>query len=234
MTLASGDHREAVGLFFDLDDTLYKESDFRLSGFKAVADYIEQQYLVCSERFLSEIQQAVDGNGLYCGYIFNEVVDRLDVRNKPTVSELVEVYRNHTPLISLYDDAEELFSIILGRCSLGLITGGLSRVQSNKVKTLRLSRYFANNIIYASNLGADLQKPSPFPFRKMLELTGVSSERAFYIGDNPYKDFIGPHKLGLGTVRLLRGRYADVNGGSEYGIDATVENLLEILEVIER
>jgi len=64
----------------------------------------------------------------------------------------------------------------------------------------------------------------------------VLSEEAIYIGDNPYKDFIGAKKIGIPTVRILQpGReYYKVRLDKEYEADYEIRELHEITDVLKK
>jgi putative hydrolase of the HAD superfamily len=64
----------------------------------------------------------------------------------------------------------------------------------------------------------------------------ISPEETIYIGDNPYKDFIGAKKVGISTVRVLfKGReYSKVRLDKEYEADYEVEKLNEIMNLLKK
>lgn len=219
-------------VFFDLDDTLYNDVDFRISGFKAVARCVENRYSINAQRFLDALMGLVKEKGILHSGLFDEAICIMGGNRNINVSELVEEYRNHTPSISLYEDAKETLQTLHGYYMLGLITGGLGLVQRNKVRALGLEQYFSKYVIFTDKLGPDAQKPSSIPFLRMLELAGVHPEEACYLGDNPYTDFIGAKQAGLKTIRLLRGRFANVETVPEHCVDATIKTLRDLPELL--
>lgn len=48
-------------------------------------------------------------------------------------------------------------------------------------------------------------KPSPAMFKAMLETSGVSSEQAVVVGDNPTADIVGAHRAGCAAILVLTG-----------------------------
>ena len=92
----SQDFRNVQGVIFDLDDTLYSEKQYVRSGFKAVADYLNDDD---AEQKLWDYfiagQSAIDA-------LMNEM-------NIPEKKEsCLTIYREHYPTISLYDGVKEM------------------------------------------------------------------------------------------------------------------------------
>src|SRR5438477_4377326 len=94
-------------LLLDLDDTLYEERSYVLSGFRAVARHVEAaEPGIHADRCFDLMVKHLDQHGR------DRIFDRtlLDLGCKPeggTVQELVNVYRHHEPAIALYPDVAE-------------------------------------------------------------------------------------------------------------------------------
>ena len=78
------------------------------------------------------------------------------------------------------------------------------------------------------------QKPNPLPYQKAMEKLEASANETVYIGDNPYKDFITARKLGIFTIRIMRGQYKKIKLRKEYESDCQIQNLEDIFNVIKR
>lgn len=184
---------------FDLDDTLYEERDFVVSGFKAVVSYLHN-YFDLSIKTKNEINV----NLLYKYHEENStrVFNKLSDQWGPfPVNDLINVYRNHLPEISLTKDAEEILLYLKDKVSLAIITDGFKEQQSNKIKALGLNRFFSlKNIII--NESPKLKKPSEKCFLKIEAM--FPDKKYIYIGDNIHKDFITPNKLGWDTFCIKR------------------------------
>ncbi len=219
-------------VFFDLDDTLYNDVDFRVSGFEAVARYVENRYSISAKLLLDVLMWLVKEKGFLRSGLFDEAICVIGGDRSINVMELVEEYRNHMPSINLYEDAREMLETLQEHYMLGLITGGSALVQRNKIMALGLEQFFSKYIIFTEKLGIDAQKPSPIPFRRMLNMADVLPEEACYIGDNPFIDFIGAKHSGLKTIRLLRGRYADIETVSEHCVDINIKTLRDLPDLL--
>ena len=108
-----------------------------------------------------------------------------------------------------------------------LLTDGNKAVQSKKVKSLKIDRYF-KHIIITHNYGLKNSKPSTYCFHKILQWEEAKPKDLVYIGDNPKKDFLNIKKDGFRTVRVLTGEYKEVEVPLEYEADFRIKTLDEL------
>jgi len=218
-------------LLFDLDDTLYDEKQFVKGGFEAVSLYISERYNVSKNAFYQTLLKTLEKEGR--GHTFDIALKRFGLYKKGLVTKLVQIYRNHKPRLFLYPDAHAVLSKLKNNYKLGLITDGNQRVQRKKVQVLKIKDFF-NVIIFTNHYGIEKQKPSPFPYQKAIEKLGVKPTETIYVGDNSYKDFIGAKKVGIYTIRVLRGEYKDVRLDKAFEADYEVRNLREIIDFLSK
>jgi len=128
---------------------------------------------------------------------------RLTSRLIELIDELVNVYRNHIPRITLPQDSLDVLYTLGAKYTLALITDGFLPAQQLKVKSLGIEKYF-KCIVYTEQLGREFWKPSPAGFERIIQTLNVRPENIVYIGDNEKKDFIAPNKLGFATIQMLR------------------------------
>lgn len=185
---------------FDLDDTLYAEADFVRSGFRAVDHWLERHEGV--RGFAAAAVRHFDA-GLR-GRIFDAALADLQMPSPAErVAQLVEVYRAHTPEISLSPDVEQLLGALASRHHLALLTDGYARVQRNKIAALGLARWIGC-LVVTDELGRECWKPHPAGFERIMTHFGGEPAGFLYVGDNPRKDFLAPKRLGWRTVRLVQ------------------------------
>lgn len=203
-------------IVFDLDDTLYDEIDFVKSGFNEIKRYLN------NDKFYDFMLNDFYKNG--SGKVFNNLIEEfnLDV----SLQKLIEIYRFHTPRISLSKESLEVLNFSK-KYKTALISDGHYIMQSNKFNALNLENFISYPIF------TDLyhtQKPQLKSF--IMVMQHFSNEKKFvYISDNPKKDFIAPNKLGWNTIR-----YKNENGiYNEYISDATyeVKTRNEIIRIIK-
>jgi putative hydrolase of the HAD superfamily len=186
---------------FDLDDTLYPEREFVLSGYRAVGDYTIVRYGLDIAPMLAErFEQGERGD------LFTPVLHAAGMAvGEAQVQELVAVYRSHTPILQPFPDVRPfLHQLRAAGLRIGLVSDGWHAVQRRKWEALRLDAWFDAVIFTDSLAGRASWKPSPEGFRRCLTDLGVEPCDAVYVGDNPAKDFLAPRLLGMGTIRLCR------------------------------
>lgn len=210
-------------LIFDLDDTLYEERQFVLSGFKAVAAMAEMRWQLNSARSALELNALLETQGR--GAIFDLWLRQYGLYNQKRVHECIQCYRNHSPRIQLCKAAQELLPQLPK--PLYLVTDGNKKVQANKVKALDIEHYF-KRIFITHRFGVKHAKPSIYCFERIQKIEKMSWNKMMYIGDNPNKDFVNLNKLGVVTVRLLTGMFKDEIAKPGYDAGHTLESLNEL------
>jgi putative hydrolase of the HAD superfamily len=224
------DPRSAHTIAFDLDDTLYPECDFVLSGFAAVDGWLRQTH--SAQNF------AVCAGKLYAagrrGKIFDEALPLIGVEPTPgLVVKLVEIYRAHEPKLKLFPDAAEILGWAAPHFRLALITDGYAEVQIRKIRALGLESIISCRII-TDELGRSHWKPSPEPYRRVMAQYPGPADGYVYVADNPRKDFIGAKQLGWRTVRVRRpgGEHADYVPTEAEAPDGEITNLLSLRQLV--
>lgn len=183
------DRVEAV--IFDLDDTLYSEKDYVRSGYGAVAAAfprvreMEKKLWVAFEKRLPAIDVVLEAEGL---------------AGPDEKAKAMQVYRFHTPDISLYPGVEAMLRRLGQQKKLGLITDGRPEGQWAKIRALGIEVYFDKIIVTDELGGPAYRKPNEAAFVLMQQALGVPFEKMVYIGDNIGKDFIAPQKLGMSAI----------------------------------
>lgn len=200
---------------FDLDDTLYDEIEYCKSGFAFVAEFLaklpeprpssmgEGEAPYAETMRISAVlwEQFTAGNRKKT---FNTALEklRMDYDDK-LIGELIKVYRNHNPKITLPQDSRDVLCELSTKYTLALLTDGFLPGQELKVRALGIEKYF-KLIVYTEQLGREFWKPSPAGFEKIMQTLGAKPENMAYIADNEKKDFIAPNKLGFLSIQLIR------------------------------
>lgn len=172
---------------FDLDDTLYPEADYQISGLRAVIKCVEELY-----------GKSIDAE--FLGSQFDKREDHLkkicQLAGLPLClkESLLWYYRLHKPEIFLSEAVREAVANLEKLC-LGVVvlTDGRSISQRLKLKALGLAHL--NCYISEEYSSA---KPELLRFEKIM--CDYTAERYIYIGDNPKKDFFAPKSLGWYTI----------------------------------
>jgi len=216
-------------IIFDLDDTLYPERSFVENGFKTVAEYVQKKFKVEKKKFFKVLIKDLEKEGR--GHTFDTTLRKYNLYSKELIDRLIKVYRFHKTNIKLYPGVKNLLNSLKRKYKLALITDGLGYVQRNKIKILNLEDFF-DFIICTDDYNKG--KPSSYSFKKVLEYFNISPKEAIYIGDDPYKDFLGPKKIGIKTARVLQGKYKDIKKKKEFEADHNISKLIEIKNLLKR
>lgn len=185
---------------FDLDDTLYPEVDYCRSGMLAVAEVLSRQADRPSREIFAALWREFEGGNRQ--QTFNPILDQLGLdSSERAIRDLIRVYRNHTPGISLPPASRKVLTQMKNMLPLGLLTDGFLPAQRLKVRALKIGRFF-KSIVYTEQLGRKFWKPSPAGFERLIESLGVPAEEMAYVGDNPAKDFVAPNQLGMVSIQV--------------------------------
>lgn len=217
---------------FDLDDTLILEKDYIKSGLKKISNIFREKYNFNSDLIFNEMLELVSKNE---SNIFNKILDSYHIEySKKDIIYLVDEYRNHSPNISLLNDAKKTLNwLIKNNYKLGIITDGYKETQRKKIKALGLNMII-DEIIITDELGKKYWKPNKYPYILIKQRLNISFNEFIYVGDNPNKDFISAKELGIKTFKIVRkdGVYYDIKKPKEYEADYKITSLTELIKYL--
>lgn len=219
---------------FDLDDTLYPEREFAISGFRATEAWAHGQIGV-SMGLAQEMTRLLDEGHL--GPLFAMALKTHYPQHTPEqLADLVRIWRDHPPDIQLFDDAAWALDHYAARGPLGLITDGTHGMQRRKVEALGIAPRFAEMVFTGALGGRDFHKPHPLSYEKIEAALGAGEDRFVYVGDNPAKDFVVPNARGWVSVMVHRPgvpRTHSATAVAEAGAPQhTIQSLRQLPEVL--
>lgn len=182
------------GVLIDLDDTLYLETDYARSGYRAVSAHFDQGDAGASR--LWDIFAAGERRNVLGRWLG-------EIGESARLMEAVEFYRTHVPELTPIAG----WIALLGQWRaagyrLGVVTDGPARQQGAKAIGVGIGQ-LVDAVVLSDELGGrDAWKPNPLPYRTCLERLGVEPSAALYVGDNPTKDFLGARNAGMRSIRL--------------------------------
>lgn len=190
---------------FDLDDTLYKEIDYLKSAYKEIASYAvsiscnHNEYCHEIKAYKAMLEAYYRG-----GNAFEALNDILGL--ELSVSDLLRIYREHIPGISLDDDVRYTLDRLKSEgILLGIVTDGREQTQWNKIRALGLTEWIDEDCIII-NSSIDCFKPDRSGYDRMeaaaRSMLGDGQWTFIYVGDNLQKDFICPRQKGWFTICL--------------------------------
>jgi putative hydrolase of the HAD superfamily len=220
-------------VIFDLDDTLYPESAYALSGFRAAGAWADAAFGVTG---MAEEMERLFAEG-HLGPLFRKALSRHVPDHADTdLEKLVDVYRTHEPEIALYDDAVWALGHYASAAPIGLITDGTVSMQQAKVAALDIAHHFAEIVFTDARGGRSYRKPHPHSFEHMERAIGGDDNRFVYVGDNPAKDFVTPNARGWLSIQIRRpGGIHNADNVAEGGEPRhTINSLRELPDVLGR
>lgn len=178
---------------FDLDDTLYAESEYERSGMVYAFNRMKEHCAGLAEGFDFEVL-LVNRKG-WIDSLIQACNDPVSISKE----QLLAFYRGHFPDIQLYPDAKMLLDHLKGiEAKIAVITDGRSLSQRQKIKALSLDDY-TDEVYISEEVG--FEKPHHFSYESIsVKHPGC---HFFFIGDNPKKDFVTPNRMGWQTIGLL-------------------------------
>ncbi|HXD59234.1 MAG TPA: HAD-IA family hydrolase [Thermoleophilaceae bacterium] len=216
---------------FDLDDTLYPESAYVRSGFRAVAAEAARRYGVAADEAYAELERMFEEG------VRGDTFDRwLKSRGiDGDVADLVAAYRAHEPTIEPFPEAPSLLERLRAQgYLLGLLSDGEPEIQYGKLNAIGLRDAF-DAMLVSGELGRDAWKPSPRGLLALAERLGVEPSEAVYVSDNPAKDFKAARDAGMRSIRVRRegGVYSHLEPEcADYAPDIEAESLAAAAEAL--
>ena len=179
-------------IVFDLDDTLYKEVDFVMSGYKAVSQFVEKEYKFtdCMNVLTTAFRSGANPFDALAEAIAPKKID---------IPTLLNIYRTHKPELTLNRATQITLDYLQGEDAiLCIITDGRSVTQRNKISALGLDKYFSgDDLIISEEFGAEKTDKRPFQY---FMNRYPAARKFYYIGDNTAKDFFWPNRLKWTTI----------------------------------
>lgn len=189
-------------VIFDLDDTLISEGRYIESGYKHISKLLSKKLQKDEQELYQLLMNLFNENNRN---VFNRVFDTFGISyTQNEIMELVEEYRNHTPIIQFFEDVLPcLKNLRVKGISVGIITDGYANGQRQKLRALKADNYF-DEIIVTDELGRQYWKPHSKAFEIMQEKLNVKFDEMLYVGDNPEKDFYISNIHPIKTIRIYR------------------------------
>jgi putative hydrolase of the HAD superfamily len=212
---------------FDLDDTLYAQSDWLQGAWAAVAaraapDGVDEQAM---RRALGEITS----EGSDQGRIIDRALDRVGAPHVP-VEPLVETFRRYDAhVLEPFPGVRAGLTRLAAHVPLGLVSDGDPMIQRSKLQALGLVDAF-HVIVWSDEHGRRHRKPDPLPFRRAVDLLGVDAAETVYVGDRPDKDVAGATAAGLVAIRVRTGEW--VGHAERDEAWASVANVAEAIDLV--
>lgn len=167
-------------VIFDFDGTLSSEREYIYGCFKFVSIEIEKRFGI-----KNAYTKLVD----LFNESWNDTFGRLLREEKVVftdqdIKDLVAIYRNAPPVISLYDDVFHIIKFLKNKeIKLAILTNGYYEIQKEKIENSGLKTY-VDIVEIPDFYGREFWKPDVRRALALLDSLGVSVNETLYIGDS--------------------------------------------------
>ena len=219
-------------IIFDLDNTLVDFMAMKEAAVEAAAlAMIDAGLKMQKQDVKEEIYEIYEEEGIEDQRVF----DKFLLRKMGTID-----YRIHAAGIIGYRRAREAALVLYPHVQLVLmelmkrgiklaVVSDAPRLQAwLRLCQLNLHHIFDVVITFEDT---NKKKPAPEPFRLALEKLGVGAECAIMVGDWAERDIYGAKLLKMKTIFA---RYGDRFGTEHSGADYEVEDIIQLLDIVDR
>ena len=219
------------GILFDLDDTLYNSSEFvEIARREAVKSMIDAGLNIEFEEAMDILNKIIKDKGSNYGKHFDDLVKAVLGRYDPKIitTGIITYHNVKVALLRPYPHTiKTLIELKAMGLKLGVITDGLTIKQWEKLIRLGIVDFF-DDVITSEEFG--LGKPSIEFFEYGIKKMNLNPDETIYVGDRVDRDIIPAKKVGMRTIRILEGKYKDMEDNES---DYRVNNLLEIVDIVK-
>jgi HAD superfamily hydrolase (TIGR02253 family) len=216
---------------FDLDNTLTDFKRMKENAVDAAVEAMLDAGLVFSpEEIKDKIFQVYDEKGIEFQYVFDDVLKDLLGRMdyKIQAAGIVAYRRAREASLVLYPHVQvSLIELLKRGLKVAVVSDAPRKEAWLRLCYLQLHTIF-DFVVTFDDTG--VRKPSPEPFRRVLDHFGIEPEEALMVGDWPERDISGAAELGITTVFA---RYGNVFGTKESGADYDINDIIEIIEIVD-
>jgi putative hydrolase of the HAD superfamily len=219
-------------VIFDLDNTLTDFMRMKENAVEAAAEaMIDGGLRLPGQEIKDKIYEVYDREGIEFQSVFDVVLKELlgEVDHKILAAGIVAYRRAREASLVLYPHVRgALFEIMKRGIRLAVVSDAPRKEAWLRLCYLELQHMF-DKVLTFDDTGE--RKPSPTPFRRVLERFEVEPHEALMVGDWPERDITGAAQVGITTVFA---RYGDTFGTVESGAQYDIEDIIELVEIIDK
>lgn len=218
-------------IVFDLDNTLVDFMRMKRDAVDAAIEgMIDAGLALPRETVRARIDAIYQERGLEFQQVFDVLLEREFGHIDPKIlaSGIIGYRRARASALTLYPHTHMTMLELVRR---GIRLGVVSDAPRMQV-WLRLCELSLQHMFDAVVTFDDTRerKPSPAPFRAVLQQLGADPHEALMVGDWAERDVVGAKSLGMKTVFA---RYGDTFGTQESGADYDLDDVLELVRIVD-
>ena len=219
-------------ILFDLDDTLYPQSDYVRGAYWDIAKWIGHRYEVNTTEFYESMFQLWLQKGSRYPSIFSETLRKFGLGgDNLVVGEMIRLYNAHDPCLTVFPETVEVLETLRWQVKMGIVSDGNPETQRRKLMSLDIAGYF-DICVFTGDWGRSYYKPHPRGYEEALRCLSVLPKESVFVGDTPEIDLVGAKKIGMRTVCIYRGHRQTTR--SETYVDFTIRDLRGLISILER
>jgi putative hydrolase of the HAD superfamily len=229
-------------ILFDIDDTLYSTTEFAEQARRnAISAMIRLGLKIDLEDAMRELREVITEFSANYDRHYDKLLRRLPPEARAGVNSallvaagVVAYHETKFKMLKPFPDAGRAIELLATKTdlTLGILTEGLEIKQAEKIVRLALTPHLHSHAIFISDQ-IGISKPNPKLYRYALSRLGLLPEEVMYVGDNPLKDIVPAHEVGMITVRSRRaGKYRDLE--SPVKPDYEITSFDELILILTR
>jgi len=219
-------------VFFDLDNTLTDFMHMKKMAVQGAIDAMIDAGLQIDPGTARDAVYAIyDRDGIESQSVFDTLLEEElgEINHKILAAGIVGYRRLRDSALVLYPHVQlTLVELAKRGLLLAVVSDAPARQAWLRLCHVGLHHVFDQVITYEDT---GEHKPSPAPFRAALEALRLAPEEVLMVGDWPERDMVGAAKVGMRTVFA---RYGDTFGTTDSGADFEIDDIIEILDIVER
>jgi len=218
---------------FDLDNTLVDFMRMKRSAVRAAAEAMVGAGLnMTPEEVYNEVFKIYEREGIEDQLVFNKLLEKVlgKVDWHILAAGVVAYRRAKEANLKPYPFVKQTLVGLLRRGYKLAVVSDAPRLQAwTRLVESSLDQFFDVVVTYEDTFE---RKPAAAPFKKALELLGISDPKSsVMVGDWAERDVLGAKAIGMITVFA---RYGDTFGTVNSGADFEIKSPIELLSVLEK
>jgi putative hydrolase of the HAD superfamily len=219
-------------IVFDLDNTLTDFMKMKADAITAAIDgMIDAGLQLPREDVRARIDAIYQEQGLEYQKVFDLLLESElgHIDPKILASGIVAYRRARESALVLYPHVHmTLLELVKRGIRLGVVSDAPRAQVWLRLCSLSLQHVFDAVVTFDDTRE---RKPSPAPFRSVLQQLGAEPHEALMVGDWAERDVVGAAQVGIRTVFA---RYGDTFGTRASGADYDVNDLMELLDIVDQ
>ncbi len=219
-------------VIFDLDNTLMDFMKMKRQAVEAAADaMIDAGLKMSKEKLIEKIYSIYWKEGIEDQQIFDKVLlqEFGYVDYKILAAGIIGYRRAKEANMCVYPHVHmTLMELVKRGIKMCIISDAPRLPVWMRIVALNLHHYFDFVLTYEDT---GVKKPSPKPFLMALERLGTKPEETLMVGDWAERDIVGAKQFNMITVFA---RYGDEFNTQVSGADYEINDIIELLEIIDR